>query len=115
MKQTSERIDEFLSEDARLPLIVKAIRKEPDFLNFQIGNSQGNRLVSENPQLMEFYYKNKRMFRSVVIFQEFIKEIATMLLAKEMVVDMIEAYELCKREDIELETCIDLFNREIIQ
>jgi hypothetical protein len=64
---------------------------------------------------MEFYYKNKRMFLSVVIFQEFIKEIATMLLAKEMVVDMIEAYELCKREDIELETCIDLFNREIIQ
>ena len=49
MKSTSERIDEFLSEDARLPLIVKAIRKEPDFLNFNIGNSQGNRLVSENP------------------------------------------------------------------
>ena len=39
MKQTSDRIEEFLSEDARLPLIVKAIRKEPDFLNFQIGRS----------------------------------------------------------------------------
>ena len=115
MKKTSESIDEFLSEDARLPLIVKAIRKEPDFLNFQIGKSQGNRLVSENPQLMEFYYRNKRMFLSVVIFQEFVKEIATMLIAKEMVVDMIEGYESCKREDIELESCIDMFSREIIQ
>lgn len=115
MKSTSERIDEFLSEDARLPLIVKAIRKEPDFLNFKIGNSQGNRLVSENPQLMEFYYKNKRMFLSIVIFQEFVKEVATILIAKEMVVDMVEAYEKCKREDIEIESCIDVFSREVNQ
>ena len=48
MKQLNDRMEQFLLEDARLPLIVKAIRKEPDFLGFQISEGSHNRLVSEN-------------------------------------------------------------------
>ena len=107
----NERIDDFLSDDVRLPLIVKAIKKEPDFLNFQIGTTS-NRLVSENPQLMEFFNKNKRMFLSIVIFQEFIKEVATVIMAKELVVDMVEAYQRASQEDCELECCIDMVRRQ---
>jgi len=64
---------------------------------------------------MEFYYKNKRMFLATVIFQEFVKEVATMIIAKEMVVEMVDAYEKCKREDEEIESCFDVFTRQVIQ
>ena len=56
---------------------------------------------------MDSYNRNKRMFLSIVIFQEFLKEVATILLVKELVVDRVEAYDKCKLEDTELECCID--------
>jgi hypothetical protein len=113
MKQLNDRMDEFLSEDARLPLIVKAIRKEPDFLGFQISEGTHNRLVSENAQLMEFFRRNKRMFFSIVVFQEFIKEVACTLAAKEYMVDMIAAYEAVKIEDTKFECAVNMFQRQI--
>lgn len=42
---------------------------------------------------MEVFYKNKRQIFGVVIFQEFLKELYASLFAKEMVVDMVDAYE----------------------
>jgi hypothetical protein len=61
---------------------------------------------------MEFFHRNKRMFFSVVIFQEFIKEVTTILMVKELVVDMVEAYKRIKQEDVELECSIDLIKRQ---
>ena len=84
-------MDEFLLEDSRLPLLLKAIRREPDFLSFTLTEGL-NRLVTDNPQLMELYRKNRKILGNAVILQEFLKELASCLQAKELLVDMISAY-----------------------
>ena len=78
--------------------MLKAIRREPDFLSFTLTESL-NRLVTDNPQLMELYRKNRKMLDNAVVLQEFLKELASCLQAKELIVDMIEGYAAVKEED----------------
>ena len=55
-----------MSEDTRLPLLLKAIRREPDFLSYKLSDGL-NRLVTENSQLMELYRKNKKILGNAVV------------------------------------------------
>ena len=51
-------------------------------------------MVTENVPLMEIFEKNKKAIYSIVIFQEFLKEVVSCLFSKEMICEMVEAYEL---------------------
>jgi hypothetical protein len=99
-----------LGEDTRLPLLLKAIRREPDFLSYKLSDGL-NRLVTENAQLMELYRKNRKMLGNAVVLQEFLKELASCLQAKELIVDMIAQYALVKEEDTRFEAAMDLCKR----
>lgn len=78
MKTLADALDDFLAEDTRLPLLLKAIRREPDFLSFQLTDSL-NRLVTDNNHLKELYKKHKKLLANAVVMQEYIKEIACMI------------------------------------
>ena len=68
-------------------------------------------MVTENPQLMELYRKNRKMLGNAVIMQEFLKEVASCLQAKELIVEMIKSYAEAKEEDTRFECAIDICKR----
>lgn len=51
------------------------------------------------------------MLGNVVVLQEFLKELASCLQAKELIVDMIGQYARVKDEDTRFEAAIDLCKR----
>ena len=68
MKEINERIEEYLLNDQRLMLLVRALKREPDMLRLQFTEEAGNELVLNNAQLMEIFKRNKRMICSIAIF-----------------------------------------------
>ena len=51
------------------------------------------------------------MLGNVVVLQEFLKELASCLQAKELIVDMIAQYARVKEEDTQFEAAMDLCKR----
>lgn len=64
---------------------------------------------------MDLYYKNRKNIYSIVILEEFLKEIAGCLFVKELAVDMLESYELAHLDDVKLECALAKFKKEIIR
>lgn len=113
MKTISQRIDDIFGENPRLPLLVRAVRREADLLSFTIIDQHKNGIVLADGMLMEMYARNKRLVSNIAVFQEFVKEVASMLCAKELVVDMVDAYQAIKEEDTKLECAMSMFQRQI--
>lgn len=59
--------------------------------------------------------KKRRDIYSIVIFEEFLKEIAACLFVKELAVDMLESYEIAHLEDIKLECALAKFKKEVFR
>ena len=57
--------------------------------------------------------KNKKAICSIVIFEEFLKEIVGCLLAKELAIEMLESYSSACLEDVKLECALSTFSREV--
>jgi hypothetical protein len=95
-----------------MQLLVSAVKKEPDFLSYQL-TEKTNELVIKNTQLLELFMKNKKAIYSIVIFEEFLKEISSCLLVKELAVEMLEAYESAYIEDVKLECAMTTFQKQI--
>jgi len=53
--------------------------------------------------------KKRKEIYSVIIFEEFLKEVAGCLYVKELAVDMLESYEQAHLEDIKFEVAIAKF------
>lgn len=105
----NDRIQEAFKEDPFLPLVVKAIRKEPDLLAYKI-QSPLNQMIINDPRLMNVFNKNKKLASSIAIFQEFVKELASVFCVKELVIDhLISSYEKAKMEDTKFECAMALF------
>lgn len=64
---------------------------------------------------MELYHKNRKNIYSIVILEEFLKEIAGCLFVKELAVDMLECYELAHLEDVKLECALAKFKKEVVR
>jgi len=107
------RSDELLLENKRLGLLVSAVRREKDILALDIRDSDRNSLIINNPQLMDIFRKNRKLITSIAILQEFLKETAGALLAKELVADMASAYSAASNEDAELEAAMAASERLI--
>jgi len=97
-----------------LVLLINAVKKEPDFLAYSL-SEKFNSLVIANTFLSELFVKKRKEIYSIVIFEEFIKEIAGCLYVKELAVDMLESYEMAHLEDIKLEVAIAKFQKEIVR
>eukprot|EP00347_Sterkiella_histriomuscorum_P013006 403366373 len=111
LRLINEKVEELL-QDKRMLLLVNAVKKEPDFLSYQL-TEKANQLVLQNDQLVELFNKNRKNIYSIVILEEFLKEIAGCLFVKELAVDMLESYELAHLEDIKLECALAKFKKEI--
>jgi len=111
MRQVNDKIEDML-KDRKLQLLVNAIKKEPDFLSYQL-SEEVNSLVIQNNQLYELFLKHRKTLYSIVIFEEFLKEIAACLYVKELAVDMMEAYEDAWQEDVKLECAFAKFQSEV--
>lgn len=98
-----------LEEDRRLALLVKAVRNSSDLLSYQISDIAKNRIVLENADLMGMFKQKKRVITSIVILQEFLKEIACILAAKDLASNMIEEYEAAFKEDARIEAAFACF------
>ena len=60
---------------------------------------------------MEMFKANKRLVTAVAILQEFLKETGATLLAKELTVDLVTAYEQAMDEDTKLECAMAAYER----
>ncbi|CDW80011.1 UNKNOWN [Stylonychia lemnae] len=109
----NEKIEELL-QDRMLVLLVNAVKKEPDFLAYSL-SEKVNSLVIGNTQLSELFMKKRREIYSIVVFEEFLKEIAGCLYVKELAVDMLESYEQAHLEDIKFECALAKFKKEIVK
>lgn len=58
---------------------------------------------------MEYFAKHKKQIFAVAIFQEFIKELASSLFAKELVANMIDSYEEAYLDDMRFECALEKF------
>lgn len=92
---------------------MSAVRREFDILALDITDPNRNQLIVNNPQLMDMFRKNRRLITSIAILQEFLKETAATLLAKELIVEMAGAYSAAGAEDAELEAAMAASERLI--
>ena len=72
-------------------------------------------IVLKNADLCELFLKNKKAIYSIVIFEEFLKEVTGCLFVKELAVEMLEAYYSTHLEDVKLECAIATFSSNPIQ
>lgn len=105
----ASKMNQMLEEDRRLALLVKAVRSSSDLLSYQISDIPKNRIVLENADLMGLFRQKKHIITSIVILQEFIKETACMLAAKDLANNMVEEYEAASKEDARLEAAFACF------
>ncbi len=61
---------------------------------------------------MQIFINSRRAIYSCVIFQEFMKEIAASLYTKELIAQMVEAYDQAYMEDIKLECALATFSKQ---
>jgi hypothetical protein len=113
LREVTQRADDLLIENKRLGLLVSAVRREQDILAMEITDPNKNNLIVNNPQLMQMFKTNKRLVTAVAILQEFLKETGSTLLAKELTVDIVNAYEQAMEEDTKLECAMSAYARMI--
>lgn len=71
-------------------------------------------MTIENEQLMDLFRRERKVIYSIVIFEEFLKEIAATLYVKELGVQMLESYELAFLEDVKMECAFARFRSEVV-
>lgn len=98
------RVDEYLQDD-NLALLVKLAKKDGNIKEMSIKDIQ-------NAWLKNSLRLNRVQIFNCLIFKEMIKAITSCLGAKEVVADMLDAYEDACAEDTALEAAMTVFSKK---
>lgn len=117
---TLEKVDVFslLSSITTVNLRVEELMKDPNFgllvvMAGKDGNLKDLSIPSLNNAWLQSRFKdNRAQVFNCLIFKELLKSITSCLEAKEVVSDMIDAYEEACAEDTALEAAFTVFGRK---
>ena len=104
LEQVHQRVADHLRDDTFALLTVIA-RKE--------GNMREQTIpILQNAWLTSAFQLNRKQIFNAVIFKELLKSLVSVLSAKELVSDMLAAYEAACIEDTQLEASLTVFSRK---
>ena len=98
------RVEEYLKDD-NLALLVHMARKDGNIRELTIPSLN-------NAWLQSSFKQNRTQIFNCLIFKELLKSITSCLEAKEVVSDMLDAYEETCAEDIALEASFTVFDKK---
>ena len=104
LSTVNTRVDEFLS-DENLALLLRMAKKDGNLKELMIPSLT-------HPWLKASFKMNRVAIFNCLIFKELIKSISSCIEAKEVVSDMLDAYEEACAEDIALEAAMTVFSRK---
>ena len=104
LSTVNTHVEEFLTDD-NLALLTHMARKDGNLRELTIP-------TLSNAWLMSSFRHNRVGIFNCLIFKEMLKAITSCLEAKEMVSDMIDAYESACAEDIALEASFTVFSKK---
>ena len=91
LEQVHKRIEEY-ENDTSVSVLVSIARKDGDFKQLTIPTLKSSWLCAA-------FQQNRRLVFNIVIFKELLKSLVSLLSAKELVSDMLAAYEAASIED----------------
>ena len=104
LEQVNKRVEEY-ENDTSVSVLVTIARKDGDFKQLTIPTLQSTWLCAA-------FQQNKKLVFNIVVFKELLKSLVSLLSAKELVSDMLAAYEAASIEDTQLEASLAVFSRK---